>query len=64
MPDHKTQVVELLKSFETGDTKPRTYINPNKYVQHNLGLGDGLAALEARLDSRPKGTVKVDTVQR
>jgi predicted SnoaL-like aldol condensation-catalyzing enzyme len=63
MPDHKTQVVELLKSFETGDTRPRAYINPNKYVQHNLGLGDGLAALEARLDSRPKGTVKVNTVR-
>jgi predicted SnoaL-like aldol condensation-catalyzing enzyme len=63
MPDHKTQVVELLKSFEIGDTKPRTYINRNKYVQHNLGLGDGLAALEARLDSRRKGTVKVNTVR-
>jgi predicted SnoaL-like aldol condensation-catalyzing enzyme len=63
MPDHKTQVVELLKSFETGDTTPRTYINPNKYIPHNLGLGDGLAALESRLDSRPKGTVKVNTVR-
>ena len=63
MTSHKQQVVELLKSFETGDPKPLSYINPDMYIQHNLTLGDGLAALEARLNSRPKGSVKVNTVR-
>jgi hypothetical protein len=41
--DFKRQIVELLKSFETGDRKPLATINPNKYIQHNLRVADGLA---------------------
>ncbi|MDD3299716.1 MAG: nuclear transport factor 2 family protein [Bacteroidales bacterium] len=37
------KVVELLKSIETGATEPIAYINANKYIQHNLGIADGLA---------------------
>jgi len=51
MTRHKQQVIEFLKSLETGDPKPLSYINPERYIQHNLNLGDGLAALEARLRS-------------
>ncbi|NRA31262.1 MAG: nuclear transport factor 2 family protein [Parvularculaceae bacterium] len=36
------KVVALLESFNTGDTAPVAYINPNKYIQHNLAVGDGL----------------------
>jgi hypothetical protein len=43
--DFKTQIVESLKSFETGDRKPLATINPNKYIQHNLRVADGLAGL-------------------
>ncbi len=43
MADYKQQVVELLKSLETGDSEPLAYINPDKYIQHNLAVGDGLA---------------------
>ncbi len=43
MTNYKQQVVALLKSIETGDSKPLAYINRNKYVQHNLATGDGLA---------------------
>ena len=57
MTHHEQQVIEFLRSFETGDSKPLSYIDPAKYIQHNLNLGDGLAALEARLKSRPKGSV-------
>jgi hypothetical protein len=45
MTDQKRQVVDLLKSLETGDDAPIAYINPNKYIQHNLAVGDGLAPL-------------------
>ena len=63
MTHHKQQVIEFLRSFETGDPKPLSYINPDGYIQHNLNLGDGLAALEARLKSRLKGSVKANTVR-
>src|SRR5437867_12172906 len=63
MANYKQQVIELLKSFETGDSKPIAYINPNKYVQHNLAVGDGLAGLRALLQVIPKGSTKVNTVR-
>jgi predicted SnoaL-like aldol condensation-catalyzing enzyme len=63
LSDYKQQVVELLKSIETGDDKPITYVNPNKYVQHNLAVGDGLAGFGALLQTLPKGSAKVNTVR-
>lgn len=39
---NKDKVVALLNSFNTGDKTPISYINPEKYIQHNLGVGDGL----------------------
>jgi predicted SnoaL-like aldol condensation-catalyzing enzyme len=63
MADRKQQVTELLKSIETGDGKPLAYINPDKYIQHNLAVGDGLAGLRALLKSLPRGSAKVNTVR-
>jgi predicted SnoaL-like aldol condensation-catalyzing enzyme len=63
MTAHEQQVVELLKSIETGDSKPLAYINPNKYIQHNLAVGDGLAGVIALFQSLPKGSAKVSTVR-
>ena len=60
---YKQQVVELLKSIETGDAKPVGYVNPNKYIQHNLAVGDGLAGFGAVLAQLPKGSAKVNTVR-
>src|ERR1700693_5247352 len=60
--DFKKQVVELLKSLETGDRGPLATINPNKYIQHNLRVADGLAGFPERLESLPKGAAKVNTV--
>src|ERR1700694_580874 len=51
MTNYKQQVVELLKSIETGDSKPIAYINPDKYIQHNLAVGDGLAGLGLLFES-------------
>lgn len=59
----KQQVVELLKSIETGNTKPVGYINSNKYIQHNLAVGDGLAGFGAVLQQLPKGSAKVNTAR-
>jgi predicted SnoaL-like aldol condensation-catalyzing enzyme len=61
--DFKRLVVELLKSLETGDRSPLATINPNKYIQHNLRVADGLAGFRERLEYLPKGAAKVNTVR-
>ncbi len=60
---YKQQVLELLKSLETGDSKPLAYIDPDKCIQHNLAVGDGLAGLHALFQSLPKGSAKVNTAR-
>lgn len=60
---NKQKVVALLKSIETGDTEPVGYINPNKYIQHNLGVADGLAGFGALLQQLPPNSAKVNTVR-
>lgn len=61
--NYKLQVTELLKSIETGDSKPVGYINAEKYVQHNLAVGDGLAGFGAVLQALPAGSARVNTVR-
>lgn len=60
---YKQQATELLKSIETGESKPLTYINPTKYIQHNLAVADGLAGVKALLQSLPREATKVNTVR-
>ena len=60
---NKQKVVELLKSIETGASEPVGYINPNKYIQHNQVVADGLAGFGALLQQLPKGSAKVNTVR-
>ncbi|PKB15762.1 hypothetical protein [Flavobacterium sp. 5] len=60
---NKQKVVALLKSIETGDATPVGYINPNKYIQHNLGVADGLAGFGALLSQLPPNSAKVNTVR-
>lgn len=60
---NKQKVVALLKSIETGATEPVGYINPTKYKQHNLGVGDGLAGFGEVLQALPPNSAKVNTVR-
>lgn len=60
---NKQKVVELLKSIETGAQQPIAYVNPEKYIQHNQGVADGLAGFGALLQQLPKGSAKVNTVR-
>src|SRR5260370_5673280 len=57
--DFKRQIVELLKGLETGDREPLAGINPNKHIQHNLRLADGLAGFRERLEALPKGLPRI-----
>lgn len=61
--NNKQKVVDLLKSIETGAAEPVGYINPNKYIQHNLGVADGLAGFGALLQQLPPKSAKVNTVR-
>jgi predicted SnoaL-like aldol condensation-catalyzing enzyme len=60
---NKQKVVALLKSIQTGDSQPVSYINANHYTQHNLSAADGLAGFGALLSAIPKGSAKVNTVR-
>lgn len=62
-PTKKEKVVALVKSIETGAHEPAGYINPNKYIQHNLGVADGLAGFGAVLKQLPANSTKVNTVR-
>lgn len=59
----KEQVVRLLKAIETGEAQPVSVINPDKYIQHNLGAADGLAGFGALLQQLPEGSAKVNTIR-
>lgn len=59
----KQKVVALLRSLETGETAPVQVIHPQKYIQHNLAIGDGLAGLGAALAAAPPGSIKANTVR-
>jgi predicted SnoaL-like aldol condensation-catalyzing enzyme len=60
---NKQRTIEILKSIETGAQEPIAYINADKYIQHNLAIGDGLAGLGAILVQLPPGATKVNTVR-
>ncbi|WP_235016399.1 nuclear transport factor 2 family protein [Aquimarina sp. AU474] len=60
---NKEKAVALLTSLETGDQKPVGYINPNKYIQHNLAVGDGLAGFGALLQNAPKSGFKANVIR-
>lgn len=47
----KEQVLALLKAIETGDSAPMSYINSDKFVQHNLTAGDGVKGFADMLTS-------------
>ena len=58
-----SQVLALLKAIETGASEPVSVINPNMYIQHNLGAADGLAGFGALLQALPQGSARVNTVR-
>lgn len=52
------KVAALLDSFNTGDKSAIAYINPEKYIQHNLSAGDGLAGVGELFAHAPPGGFK------
>lgn len=60
---NKDKVVALLNSFNTGDHTPISYINPNKYIQHNLAVGDGLEGFRAVMQHMPPQGFKAEVIR-
>ncbi|WP_219988727.1 nuclear transport factor 2 family protein [Leucothrix pacifica] len=57
---NKDKAVALLHSIETGDQTPVSYVNAEKYTQHNLLIADGLAGFGTALQALDgKGKAKV-----
>lgn len=63
MTTSRQAVIALLKSIETGDPAPSLVIDPEHYIQHNLGAGDGLVGFTALLRALPSGSARVNTVR-
>lgn len=59
----KDQVVALLNSFNTGDQTPISYINPTKYIQHNLSVGDGLQGFGEVMQHAPPQGFKANVIR-
>ena len=57
---NKEKAVALLNSFNTGDQTPVSYINPDKYIQHNLAVGNGLAGFGEVMKNAPEGGFKAN----
>ncbi|GLR17244.1 nuclear transport factor 2 family protein [Portibacter lacus] len=60
---NKEKVVALINSFNTGDQTPISYINPEKYIQHNLAVGDGLAGFGEVMHHAPEGGFKAKVIR-
>ncbi|MGY3792581.1 hypothetical protein [Aquimarina sp. 433] len=66
LPFHKSKkekVIALLNSFNTGDQTPISYINPQKYIQHNLDVADGLTGFGKLMKNAPEGGFKAKVVR-
>lgn len=60
---NKDKATAVLESLETGDQTAITYINPNKYIQHNLAVADGLAGFGEVMQHAPEGGFKAKVVR-
>ena len=60
---NKEKAIALLESLETGAMEPVSYVNPNKYIQHNLAVEDGLEGFGKVLQNKPPGGFKARVVR-
>ena len=60
---NKEKAIAVLASLETGDQNAINYINPNKYIQHNLAVGDGLTGFGEVMKHAPEGGFKSNIIR-
>lgn len=49
----KQKVKSLLEAIETGNQEAFAVVNPNKYIQHNLAIPDGMEGIASVTSSVP-----------
>ena len=57
--NNKDKVVALLQSLQTGDQNAIAYIHPQKYIQHNLFVADGVQGFSEFLKRRLPNKVSI-----
>ncbi|MFN1648788.1 nuclear transport factor 2 family protein [Vibrio rotiferianus] len=60
---NRDKAVAVISSIETSDQTAISYINPNKYIQHNLAVADGLAGFGEVMKMLPKGSAKAKVIR-
>ena len=60
---NKDKAIALINSIESGDQTVVGYVNAQKYTQHNLSVGDGLAGFGEILQALPEGSARVNVVR-
>jgi predicted SnoaL-like aldol condensation-catalyzing enzyme len=55
----KARSTAIQKSLETREKFPISYFDSRKYIQHNVGLGDGLGPILQLMDDLPADRTKV-----
>ncbi|UQA53810.1 MULTISPECIES: hypothetical protein [Vibrio] len=60
---NRDKAVAVISSIETGDQNAISYINPNKYIQHNLAVADGLAGFGEVMKMLPEGSAKAKVIR-
>jgi predicted SnoaL-like aldol condensation-catalyzing enzyme len=55
----KARSTAIQKSLETREKFPISYFDSRKYIQHNIGLGDGLGPILQLMDDLPADRTKV-----
>ncbi len=60
---NKDKAIAVLESLETGAKEPIGYINPEKYIQHNLLVADGLEGFGEIMKNAPEGGFKAKVVR-
>ncbi|MDA0384139.1 hypothetical protein [Vibrio owensii] len=60
---NRDKAVSVISSIETGDQNAISYINPNKYIQHNLAVADGLAGFGEVMKMLPEGSAKAKVIR-
>lgn len=60
---NRDKAVAVISSIETVDQNAISYINPNKYIQHNLAVADGLAGFGEVMKMLPEGSAKAKVIR-
>lgn len=60
---NKEKMIAVLNSIETGNPEAFAYINPNKYIQHNLAIPTGIEGIGGLMQNKPPQGFKATIIR-